>query len=183
MTQTQYSPAGMVTLAEGLIDGNTAAGSQVFPWRLVSMQDDELPAIGIYIIDSNLSRRGNDPNLLYRRTDTLTIQCHTLAPSGDTSQPEAHTILEECLRRVITDVDVRESFYPPEAITWDLSPDKDTNATRVIGTLNIDMRQDYQFEEVRVGDAMTTVHSTMDIDESGDAPDVETRATMTGGTP
>jgi len=180
---TQYTPAEIVTLATGLISGATVAGVGVYPWRMVPFEDDELPAISIFCTASSLPKRGNEPNLLVKRTDTLEVQAHTMATTGPESVPQAHEIIEECLRRIITDMDVRKEFYPSDATSINLSPNKETNATRVIATLSMDMSQDYRFADVRTGDAWTTFRGTMDIDTTGDAPDVDTKVTLTGGTP
>jgi len=183
MTGTQYTPAEIVTKAQGLLEDTTAADDRVHPWRMVPFQDDELPAISIFITRSTLAPTSNETNLIRRRTDTLSVQAHTIATYGDESAPQAHTIIEECLRRLITDMDIRKEFHRPQAVSFDLSPDNETDAARVVATLTMDMIQDYQFQDVRTGDAFTTLHSTMDIDETGDAPDVEAEVTLTGGTP
>ncbi len=180
---TQYTPAEIVDLAHGLIDGNTAAADRVYKWRKTPFQDAELPAIAIYCTSTSMGQRGNEPNLLFRRTDTLEVQVHAEAADIGDPTAEAKGIAEECVRRVFASMDVRKDFYPSQAVSINDDLDRSTDRMRVISTLSIDLTQDYQFAEVRTGDAFEELRGTTDIDQTGSAQDVVTQSTMTGGTP
>jgi len=180
---TRYTPTDIVDLAEAAITGNTSAGSSVYPWRIAPFQDDELPAISIYCNDMTGGSRNNIPDLMLSRTDMLQVQFHALDTDEAPAALAASVASEEIIRRIVADLDVRKEFHPQQSISVNSQLDKGSDKYRVISLITIDMRQDFQIEEIRVGDPLTEVYSTVDIDESGTAQDVETISTLTGGTP
>jgi len=181
---TQYTPAEIVDLAVDSITGHTAAGDMVRGWRVKRLQDSELPAVLIYVTASSESHPDMQPTLSFDRTDTLHIECHAKDTADADAAETVSGMMEECARRIFANMDVRKEFEPQQNVTKRMEVDSATDYVRVVGSLDIDMRQRFTYEDIRTdAAALNTVRSTMDIDEGGDAPDVYSKATVTGGTP
>jgi hypothetical protein len=180
---SNYTPQDIIDLVHAALFDETVAGSNVVKSRMTAVQTDDLPAISIYVTTQSETATSNEPDGTYRRVDTLALDVRVRGTSGTEAVESVGPIADDVRRRLIFIEDFRTDFETFGPIRTNYRLDNVAEWQHAVAEITIDLTHIYQYEPLTGGDAWTLAYTTVDIDEDGDAPDVEIQTDLTGGTP
>jgi len=159
LTRQQVATAVVAALTTtALPNGATATAN-----RTLRLQDDQLPAVAVYVLsrsDDSISIQNN--RIRYRATDAVTCAIHVLATTDAGWATTADAIENAVKARITGDATMRATFERIGNMRTSVTAGKEEEYRRVIVAVDVDLHHEGYYSEPETDETAELVHITVD---------------------